>query len=121
MSRGKDIQDYRVIFPNGTEVTHILGGRGKIKTLENDWDTDDEPTVIALIQPLNTAFPNTRRIPVTELTKVIGPIPNKILLKWKKEALSFKEDIEDIDDAEPIMEILARLLLTIQDLQERNL
>ena len=121
MAEEKDIQYYRKIFPNGTEVTHILGGRGEIKTLENDWDTDDPPTVVALIHPLNTTFPNIRRIPVTELQRVIGPIPNKILLRWKKEALSFKEDVGDMREAEPVMEILARLLLTIQDLQERNL
>ena len=121
MSRGKDIQDYRVIFPNGTEVTHILGGRGKIKTLENDWDTDDAPTVIALVQPLNTTFPNTRRIPVIELTKIAGSIPKEILMDWKKEALSFKEDIEDMRETEPVLELIDRLLLTIQDLQERSL
>ena len=115
----KDIQEYRKIFPNGTEVTHILGGRGKIKTLENDWETESPPTVMALIHPLNTAFPNIRRIPVTELQKTIGPIPSKILLKWKKEALSFKSDIEDMRKAEPILEIIARFLLAIQDLQER--
>lgn len=66
----KDIHDYRVMFPNGMVVTHIRGGRGKIKTLENDWETDP-PTVIALVQVMDTAFPNIRRIPVKELKEFI--------------------------------------------------
>ncbi|MBE9572586.1 MAG: hypothetical protein IMF11_18325 [Proteobacteria bacterium] len=64
-----DIHDYRKLFPNGTIVTHILGGRGKIKTLENDWSTDP-PTVIALVEVMDTMFPGIREIPVTELTKI---------------------------------------------------
>jgi hypothetical protein len=70
-SEALDIHDYRKLFPNGTIVTHTLGGRGKIKTLENDWSTDP-PTVIALVEVevLDTMFPGIREIPVTELTKI---------------------------------------------------
>jgi hypothetical protein len=64
-----DIHDYGKLFPNDTIVTHIRGGRGKIKTLENDWSTDP-PTVIALVEVLDTMFPGIRKIPVTELTKI---------------------------------------------------
>jgi hypothetical protein len=65
----QDIHDYRKLFPNGTIVTHVTGGRGKIKTLENDWSTDP-PTVIALVEVMDTMFPGIREIPVTELTKI---------------------------------------------------
>ena len=117
--RKMDIHDYREIFPNGTVVTHILGGRGKIKTLENDWDVDgDTPTVMALIHPLNTTFPNIRRIPVTELI-LVNELSSEVLNKWGKEALSFKKDIEDMDGAEPTLELISRLLSVILELQSK--
>lgn len=114
-----NIQDYREIFPNGTIVTHIAGGRGKIKTLENDWDslTDGEPTVLAIVDVLDTSFPGTRRIPVLELSVELS---GETLDTWKEEALEFKEDVGDMREAEPILKTLDRLLRTIQELQGRQ-
>ncbi len=53
-------------FKNGDIVTHILGGTGEIRTLENDWNTNP-PTVVAIIKVLNTVFHSIRKIPTSEL------------------------------------------------------
>jgi hypothetical protein len=38
------------------------------------------------------------------------------LTDWEKEALSFKVDIEDMNEATPVLELIDRLLKTIEEL-----
>ena len=118
-----DIHEYRKIFPNGTLVTHVLGGQGRIKTLENDWDDEwntDPPTVIALVQT-SGIVPRISRIPITELEKVPEEkLSKETLENWKRETVNFKEDVKGMRDAEPVLEILDRLLSVIQELEERT-
>jgi len=53
-------------FKNGDIVKHIRGGSGKIKHQENDWSTVP-PTVMAIVEVMDTAFHNIRRIPIEDL------------------------------------------------------
>ena len=129
----KDIHDYRKIFPNGTLVTHVLGGQGRIKTLENEWNDEwstHQPTVIALVQT-SGIVPRISRIPITELEKVLEEkvleekvleekVLEETLENWKRETLDFKEDIKGMSGIEPVLEILDRLLSVIQELQNQE-
>lgn len=56
-------------FKRGDIVTHVLGGRGEIRTLENDWSVEDPPRIVAVVRVLDTIFHSIRKIPVSELTK----------------------------------------------------
>lgn len=63
-----DLQNYKEIFKTGDIVTHVNGGRGEIRDLQNDWSTSP-PTVVALVQVLDTMFDDKRKIPVQDLRK----------------------------------------------------
>lgn len=45
-------------------------------------------------------------------------ITYETLLKWKREAITLQKDIEGLEGAAPILEVISRLILTIQDLQK---
>jgi hypothetical protein len=40
--------------------------------------------------------------------------------EWKKEAIGFSEDIKNMREVEPVLELIDRLLSVIQELQEKN-
>lgn len=43
-------------------------------------------------------------------------IDKGVLAEWEKEALEFKADIEDMNEAMPVIELIDKLLLTIGEL-----
>jgi hypothetical protein len=53
-------------FKAGDKVYHVRGGRGEVRSFENDWSTNP-PTVIAVVRVLDTSFHDIRRIPVEDL------------------------------------------------------